>query len=496
MDLVSPKVVYKEFKKDKVKNANIIVDLLKQLESADIKVIRKTLVIIHKIFCHLIKDGNIKDNGSSKRIRKSPKVEYENWLLERYKDLHKQLLVIAVDSKEVIYHVNKEKVENLFFPLELLKNMYSKFLLSGMTCRHLLIKLKEYICSVQTFLFASLYVLTDIIPVNAKDSPPYFLQNVIDLLELIELPKEDIKPLNEPLLFSDDKKGDESVDKDKSLTNEPKFEFPLAKGKKYFNSIWEAVLKMNFSFDVYKRCLIILPEKVMMHLDNPVRLTDFFMSAYVQGGIVSILAMHGVFVLITEYNLDYPDFYGKVYALLQPSIFQAKYKNRFFKLINKFFMSPYLPEYIVAAFIKKISRLLLTAPSTCLPFVMKFVVNLMLRFPSLKRLINNHNIISIENDPYLPDETNLFKCRAGESSLWEIATIKQHPLYGIAKETNFLDRNLPDYEHDISKCINDSYYDSHSRASKIRSDRVSTTFHKPDSLLKYSEGSMDFWEEA
>lgn len=32
-------------------------------------------------------------------IRKSPKVEYENWLLERYKDLHKQLLVIAVDSK-------------------------------------------------------------------------------------------------------------------------------------------------------------------------------------------------------------------------------------------------------------------------------------------------------------------------------------------------------------------------------------------------------------
>ncbi|RXG71843.1 Nucleolar complex protein 4-like protein A [Armadillidium vulgare] len=194
---------------------------------------------------------------------------------------------------------------------------------------------------------------------------------------------------------------------------------------------------MNFSFDVYKRCLIILPEKVMMHLDNPVRLTDFFMSAYVQGGIVSILAMHGVFVLITEYNLDYPDFYGKVYALLQPSIFQAKYKNRFFKLINKFFMSPYLPEYIVAAFIKKISRLLLTAPSTCLPFVMKFVVNLMLRFPSLKRLINNHNIISIENDPYLPDETNLFKCRAGESSLWEIATIKQHPLYGIAKETKF-----------------------------------------------------------
>ncbi|KAB7498682.1 Nucleolar complex protein 4-like protein B [Armadillidium nasatum] len=444
MDLVSPKVVYKEFKKDKVKNANIIVDLLKQLEE----------------------------------LEKSPKVEYENWLLERYKDLHKQLLVIAVDSKvpqpvqeisliaiikllqkEVIYHVNKEKVENLFFPLELLKNMYSKFLLSGMTCRHLLIKLKEYM-QCPDFLFASLYVLTDIIPTNAKDSPPFFLQNVIDLLELIELPKEEIKPLNEPLLFSDGKKGDESVDKDENLTNEHKFEFPLLKGKKYFNLIWEAVLKMNFSFDVYKRCLIILPEKVMMHLDNPVRLTDFFMGAYVQGGIVSILAMHGVFVLITEYNLDYPDFYGKVYALLQPSIFQAKYKNRFFKLINKFFMSPYLPEYIVAAFIKKISRLLLTAPSHCLPFVMKFVVNLMLRFPSLKRLINNHNIISIENDPYLPDETNLFKCRAGESSLWEIGTIKQHPLYGIAKETSFLDRNLPDYEHDISKCINDSYSDN------------------------------------
>ena len=38
------------------------------------------------------------------------------------------------------------------------------------------------------------------------------------------------------------------------------------------------------------------------------------------GGVVSILALHGLFVLIKDFNLDYPDFFKKLYALFEPTV--------------------------------------------------------------------------------------------------------------------------------------------------------------------------------
>ena len=64
-------------------------------------------------------------------------------------------------------------------------------------------------------------------------------------------------------------------------------------------------------------------------------------------------ALNGLFHLIQETNLEYPDFYTKLYALLDPGIFLVKYRGRFFKQLELFLKSPLIPSYLVASFLKR-----------------------------------------------------------------------------------------------------------------------------------------------
>ena len=81
----------------------------------------------------------------------------------------------------------------------------------------------------------------------------------------------------------------------------------------------------DFTFSV----LIILHERVMPHLTKPLLLTDFLMESYDVGGSISLLALNGVFHLIHKYNLEYPDFYKKLYALFTPDVLHVKYRARY-----------------------------------------------------------------------------------------------------------------------------------------------------------------------
>lgn len=61
--------------------------------------------------------------------------------------------------------------------------------------------------------------------------------------------------------------------------------------------------------------------------------------AFIPGGAVSLMALNGLFVLMTKYNLEYPDFYTKLYNIMDNEIFSAKYKARFFHLLDIFLQS-------------------------------------------------------------------------------------------------------------------------------------------------------------
>lgn len=81
---------------------------------------------------------------------------------------------------------------------------------------------------------------------------------------------------------------------------------------------------------------------------NPLLLADFLTSSYeTQNNSSKILALHGLYVLMIQYNLEYPFFYGKLYALLTNELFSAKYKARFFYLLDIFLQSSYVKMFIL-----------------------------------------------------------------------------------------------------------------------------------------------------
>ena len=76
---------------------------------------------------------------------------------------------------------------------------------------------------------------------------------------------------------------------------------------------------------------------------------------------------------------DYPNFYPRLYTLLTPSLLHSKYRARFFRLLDTFLRSTLLPSALVASFIKRLSRIALTAPPAGVIIVVPFVYNLFKR---------------------------------------------------------------------------------------------------------------------
>uniref|UniRef100_A0A668AKQ4 Nucleolar complex associated 4 homolog n=1 Tax=Myripristis murdjan TaxID=586833 RepID=A0A668AKQ4_9TELE len=212
--------------------------------------------------------------------------------------------------------------------------------------------------------------------------------------------------------------------------------------------------------NMYKKVLVILHDSILPHMSKPTLMIDFLTAAYEVGGAISLLALNGLFVLIHQHNLDYPDFYKKLYNLLEPSVFHVKYRARFFHLANLFLSSSHLPVYLVAAFAKRLARLALTAPPAPLLMLLPFIYNLIRRHPSSRVLIHRPSTgDEAVEDPYLMDEEDPAQCRALESSLWEIKTLQKHFHPDVAKAAMLISAPLSEQEDDISELLEITTYE-------------------------------------
>ena len=101
-------------------------------------------------------------------------------------------------------------------------------------------------------------------------------------------------------------------------TEEDLFVVDYESTRKGFSDLWEQFLKVPLDADQYKRVLILLDGgQVLSNLSRPLLLTDFLMKSYDVGGSISILSLSGVFTLMQKHNLEFPDFYMKLYRLFQ-----------------------------------------------------------------------------------------------------------------------------------------------------------------------------------
>ncbi|XP_047490252.1 nucleolar complex protein 4 homolog A-like isoform X1 [Penaeus chinensis] len=493
----------RDFKTDKIKNANVILELMKRLEDTKVESLTSAIEALCAIFIQLLIEQDIKVQSKVPDELKTAKDKFMDWILKLYDEMHQKLLCLLRHDAHSVQKlamctllqfmqtegrnpVRKNSGEVYHFPKYRLHTLMRELVTYTVDRRQLIYHLKEYM-KYQDFMFYTLMILSDMIKKDKKkNKTDVFMNNLFPLLEQIDIPLEEEYNYKPCKLFLD-------PECDQEMAADPVCGFTISydKAQKALNVIWLEILKFPLSVDLYRRCLILIPERVMQHLYNPVRFTNFFMESYNMGGAISLLALQGVFILINKHNLEYPDFYTKLYALLEPNIFHAKYKPRFFILLDKFLSSSHIPEYLVAAFVKRLARLTLVAPAPSLVLVLKFIVNLLLRFPGLKKLIHNPSVKGMEDDPYDASEPDPVRSKASESSLWEVASLQNHVLPAVSKVAGFINKNLPDMEHDIGCHVETTYEEVFEYTCKIQvHDGVATTFHKPREFFIYEDNKI------
>ena len=256
--------------------------------------------------------------------------------------------------------------------------------------------------------------------------------------------------------------------------------------RKAFGRAWLALLRCDMSPSSYKRILKAVATHVVPHLNQPLLLADFFTRSYDVGGVVSILSLNGMhhhplvcmhalaplpptisalcfsrdmsncqfswatsniypsplppsfripspllspppptpglFFLIHKHNLDYPQFYMKLYKLFEPSILHVRYRARFFSLADLFLRSSMLPAYLAAAFIKRLARLALTAPTPGVCVCASFIFNLLRRHPSCACLLHRGSI-SMQPADIANAPKDLVKAHTSSRSLSSLTAI-------------------------------------------------------------------------
>ncbi|OCF39139.1 U3 small nucleolar RNA-associated protein 19 [Kwoniella heveanensis CBS 569] len=229
----------------------------------------------------------------------------------------------------------------------------------------------------------------------------------------------------------------------------------------WYTTLWENVLSSLKIDDLWIRKILIGlhgDQGILGHFkpERRLRIADWLGSLVDGGGALAMLAMNGLFVLITQYNFEYPHFYDRLYGLLDRNVMHVKYRARFFRLLDMFLSSSLISSALIASFIKRLSRLALTAPPSGVILIIPFIYNLFKRHPGcmvmLQRpsssiytppvlalssstaptTINGSSSPEAEADPYDPEEKSVLKTRALESSCWELAALQKHYLAPIA----------------------------------------------------------------
>lgn len=364
-------------------------------------------------------------------------------------------------------------------PWEKLKDVVLRLLSCEVDMKQIISKFSEYLelADVRTYTIKVLAKL----PKEWQQSAPneQRLKNVYHLLLSINMTQEST-PEREPV---------------RVLGGEKVFIVNAEQETKRLSSVWISFLQQKLPVKLYRELLILLPDRVVPHLHNPLLVADFFIESYNRGGALSMMALNGLFILIHKYHLDYPNFYEKLYALLVPNIFYQKYRARFFFLMDVFLSSTHIPGYLVAAFAKRLARLALTAPPYALPYVIPFINNLLIRHKGLGFLINSEEEMSFLTDPYDASEPDPAKSKATESSLWELKTLQSHWHPTAAKKARFIEHPLQKMEQDISDVLEDGYQELMGKARSARHKEAPVNFYQPIGILQQKEECLsELWD--
>ena len=270
---------------------------------------------------------------------------------------------------------------------------------------------------------------------------------------------------------------------------------------KYQNIITILINNENFPEDLLKNFLINLNKVIIHNVNNPLIFSDYLINKASKGNIKKledfdnkIFALSTLFILLTKYKLDYDKYYELLYKLISIklnnlTIFDSKYKNRIFKILELSLKSSQVPLIIICSFIKKLSRISLISNDSNIISIITLIILIIQNHPKTigmlmykrkvkkekENLIENstfdwnkfnnkiankiklekendiknkedNNIIELNEDNYTDmfndNEINPYKTNAHFCSLWELYTLKNHFNMKIRKLINNLSFNF------------------------------------------------------
>ncbi|EEH17616.2 hypothetical protein PABG_00179 [Paracoccidioides brasiliensis Pb03] len=238
--------------------------------------------------------------------------------------------------------------------------------------------------------------------------------------------------------------------------------------KQRAQAAWLAVLRNNTLNESQRKTLLrMMSRAIAPWFLKPEMLMDFLTDSYDHGGSTSLLALSGLFYLIQEKNLDYPQFYPKLYSLLDANLLHSKHRSRFFRLLDTFLSSSHLPATLVASFIKRLARLALNAPPAAIVVIVPWTYNLLKSHPTCTFMLHRvmrDDLQSNPNlqthgmpDPFDPLEPDPTQTGALESSLWEIQTLQSHYHPNVASLAKIISEQFTKQAYNLEDFLDHSY---------------------------------------
>ncbi|KHJ42562.1 CBF/Mak21 family protein [Trichuris suis] len=240
--------------------------------------------------------------------------------------------------------------------------------------------------------------------------------------------------------------------------------FKSSRLKKLFTESWLQFIRLPMEMSLRCDCLVWLSENVLRNVSTPMLFADFVTDCFQMEHPLNALALGSIVILILQCNMfaggpfratcsdrlhfrNYPKLYDEVYNMLHPDIFTMPHRTVFLQNLDMIMRSTHLPVYLIAAFIKRLSRLLLLAPVDCCLTFLGLIRNWLIRHPSCQFLVNRSSkALTVDTDPYDFKATDPANCNSMTTSLWEIQTMKHHYSDKVVRTAGFIDCPLPSVE--------------------------------------------------
>jgi U3 small nucleolar RNA-associated protein 19 len=236
--------------------------------------------------------------------------------------------------------------------------------------------------------------------------------------------------------------------------------------KEKAQAAWLATMRTGLSKEQRKTILHNFSHQIAPWFQQPEILSDFLTDSYNVGGATSLLALSGIYYLISEKNLDYPSFYLKLYSLLDDGLMHSKHRSRFFRLLDTFMSSSHLPANLVASFIKRLSRLALHGPPAGVVVVVPWAYNMFkkhpactfmmhreIRDPALQEELEEEGI----DDPFDMEEQDPLLTNAIESSVWELEALQSHYHPNVATLAKIISEQFTKRAYNLEDFLDHSY---------------------------------------